>query len=315
MTALLQEADRGPALADRAFAAIVYGENHPYGNMPSGTPESVESITRDDVVNFWRTRYRPNNATLVMVGDITVAEAEQRARAAFGSWERADVPAVATTTPSAPASTTIYIVDKPKAAQSSFRLGGVGVARSTMDYYPLLVMNTSLGGSFTSRLMQNLRESKGYTYGARSSFSMRREAGPFTASAEVVAAKTDSALIEFMKELNRIRTAMPAEELAKTKRYLQLGYAERFESTSDIADQVAGLVPYDLPLSTLGAFNNGIGAVTGSDVQRVARQYLDPSKLAIVIAGDRALIEPGLKATKIGPVEIRDSRGRRVIVP
>jgi zinc protease len=315
MTALLQEADRGPVMADRAFAAIVFGEDHPYGNTTSGTREAVESITRDDVVHFWRARYRPNNATLVMVGDLTVAEAEQRAMAAFGAWERGDVPATAATAPPASKATTIYIVDKPKAAQTSFRIGAVGVARSTKDFYPLMVMNTVLGGSFTSRLNQNLRETKGYTYAAGSTFSLRRRPGPFVATAEVVAQKTDSALVEFMKELNRIRTPIPAAELAKTKRYLQLGYAERFESTGDIAAQVAGLATFDLPLSTLGAFNRGVGAVTGADVQRVARQYLDPSKLAIVVVGDRATIEPALKATRIAPVEIRDARGRRIIVP
>ncbi|HYW33451.1 MAG TPA: pitrilysin family protein [Gemmatimonas sp.] len=315
LTALLQESDRGPVLADRAFAAIVYGEKHPYGHSTSGTTDAVESITRDDVMNFWKTRYRPNNATLVIVGDVTPAEAEQRARAFFGAWERAPVPAVVAGSPTAPSKSTIYIVDKPKAAQTSFRIGSVGVARSTKDYYPLMVMNTALGGSFTSRLNQNLRETKGYTYGAGSSFAMRRTAGPFLASAEVVAAKTDSALIEFMKEIRNIGQPVPASELAKTKRYLQLGYAARFESTGDIAGQVASLVPYDLPLSTLGMFNSGIGAVTTTEVQRVAKQYVDPSKLAIVVAGDRASIEAALKATGIAPVEIRDALGRRIIVP
>ena len=207
------------------------------------------------------------------------------------------------------------IRDRPKAPQTSFRIGGIGVARDTKDYYPLMVMNTALGASFTSRLNNNLRETKGYTYGAGSNFVMRREPGAFTARAEIVAEKTDSALIEFMKELNGIRTPMPAAELAKTKRYLQLGYAERFESTGDIAAQIAALVPYGLPLSTLGAFNSGIGAVTAADVQRAATQYLDPSKLAIVVAGDRESIEPALKALKIAPVEVRDAKGRGTITP
>jgi predicted Zn-dependent peptidase len=188
-------------------------------------------------------------------------------------------------------------------------------ARSTADYYPLMVMNTALGGSFTSRLNNTLREVKGYTYGAGSSFSMRREAGPFTARAEVVSAKTDSALIEFMKELKGMQKPLPAEELAKVKRYLRLGYADGFESTSDIASQVASLVPTGLPLSTLGSFDAGIAKVTAADVQRVARRYLDPSKMQIIIAGDRASIEPALKATKIAPVDVRDMRGRPVIVP
>jgi predicted Zn-dependent peptidase len=315
LTSLLQEADRGPALADRAFNAIVFGEDHPYGRSPSGTREDAETLTRDDVVAFWKSWYRPNNATLVMVGDITVAEAVARATTAFGTWERAALPTLAKNAPPAASATRIYVIDKPKAPQTSFRLGGIGVARTTKDYYPLMVMNTALGASFTSRLNNNLRETKGYTYGASSGFAMRREPGAFTARAEIVAEKTDSALIEFMKELNGIRTPMPAAELAKTKRYLQLGYAERFESTGDIASQIAALVPYGVPLTALGAFNRGIGAVTAADVQRAATQYLDPAKLAIVVAGDRASIEPALKALKIAPVEVRDAKGRAAITP
>lgn len=134
-TGLLQEQDRGPAMADRAFAALVYGEAHPYGQSTSGTKESTESLSRDDVQTFWKTWYRPNNATLVIVGDLSVAEAEALARRAFGGWTRGSLPTLAAKP--APASaggkaTTIYIVDKPKAAQSSFRLGGLGVARSIL---------------------------------------------------------------------------------------------------------------------------------------------------------------------------------------
>lgn len=315
LTALLQEADRGPVIADRAFNAIVFGEDHPYGRSTSGTREDAESLTRDDVAGFWKTWYRPNNATVVVVGDLSLAEAVQKITAAFGAWERAALPTLAATTPNRATATKIYVVDKPKAPQTSFRLGGVGVARNTKDYYPLMVMNTALGGSFTSRLNNNLRETKGYTYGAGSSFSMRREPGAFTARAEIVAEKTDSAMLEFMKELKAIRTPMPAAELAKAKRYLQLGYAEGFESTSDIASQIASLVPTGVPLTALGRFNAGIGAVTAAQVQRAAQTYLDPSKLTIVVAGDRATIEPALKALKIAPVEVRDAKGRGIITP
>ncbi len=317
-TGLLQEQDRGPAMADRAFSALVYGEAHPYGQSTIGTKESTESLTRDDVLAYWKTWYRPNNATLVIVGDLSVADAEALARRAFGTWTRGTLPALAATPTPATAggkATAIFIVDKPNAAQSSFRLGGIGVARSTPDYYPLMVVNTALGGSFTSRLNNTLREKKGYTYGAGSGFTMRKQAGPFRASAEVVSAKTDSALIEFMRELKAIRDPLPAAELAKAKRYLQLGYAENFESTGDIAAQLSQLIPYGLPLTTLGAFNAGIGSVTVQSAQRVANTYLNPSKLTIVIAGDRASIEPALKATGIAPVEVRDSRGRPIITP
>jgi predicted Zn-dependent peptidase len=220
------------------------------------------------------------------------------------------VPPAAYGQPPAAKGTTIYLVDKPGAAQSSFRIGSLGVARKTQDYFPLTVMNTALGGSFTSRLNQNLRETKAYTYGANSGFSMRRAPGAFTASAEIVAAKTDSALIEFMKELRAIRDTVPKDELEKTKRYLQLQLPGRFETTGGIAGQLSLLVPYDVPLDFYNGYTQGIAAVTQAEVQRVARQYIDPDRLAIVIVGDRKSIEAGLKATKIGDVVVVDITGR-----
>jgi predicted Zn-dependent peptidase len=205
--------------------------------------------------------------------------------------------------------TTIYLIDKPGAAQSSFRIGGIGVPRSTTDYFPIEVMNTILGGSFTSRLNQNLRETHGYTYGAGSSFSMRREAGPFTAHAEVVAGKTDSALVEFMKELKAIRDTIPHAELDKAKRYLQLQLPGSFESTTDIAQQLVPVVIYDLPLDYYDSYVQQIERVTASDVQRVAQQYIRPDSLSIVIVGDRKAIENGLRALNVGPISVRNLEG------
>ncbi|MGV3709717.1 MAG: M16 family metallopeptidase, partial [Gemmatimonas sp.] len=299
LTSLLQEQDRGPAIADRVFASIVFGDDNIYGRSAAGSRETVENIVRDDVQNFWKQWYVPNNATLIVVGDLTAAEAEQRATATFGSWAQAGLPTLAAVTAAPPAKpSVIYVVDKPNAPQSSFRLGTVGVARSTPDYYPLQVLNTALGGSFTSRLNQNLRETKGYTYGAGSRFTMRREAGPFLASGEIVADKTDSAMVEFVKELNAIREPMSPEELEKTKKYLQLGYPADFEENSGIAGAIARLVPYGLPLSTLSEYQNKIGGVSAADVERVAKQYVDPTKMSLVVVGDRKKIEPALRALK-----------------
>ncbi len=314
LTSLLQEQDRGPALATRAFSALVFGDQHPYGRSVTGTTLSVESITLNDVKQFWSSWYHPNNATLVIVGDLSVAQAEEMAVRAFGKWERAALPPapVYASNRMAPAPTAIHIVDKPKAAQSSFRIGGPGVARNTPDYYPLMVLNTALGGSFTSRLNNTLREQKGYTYGAGSAFVMRREAGPFLASAEVVSAKTDSALIEFMKELRGIRQPLQTAELERAKRYLQLGYAARFESTGDIASEISNLIPYDIPLASLGDFVDGVERVTADDVERVARQHIDLSRLTIVIAGDRSSIERPLRAAGLAPVDVRDAEGRPI---
>ena len=308
LTGLQQLRDRGPAIADRAYATALYGEQHPYGRPLAGTEASVASISRADLQSFYDTYYRPNNATLLVVGDVRPDDVERRAQALFGGWTRRDVPAPTNTTVEGPKATTLILVDKPGAAQSSFRIGGIGAPRSTKDYFALQVLNTILGGSFTSRLNANLRETKGYTYGAGSGFSLRRQAGPFTASAEIAAAKSDSALIEFMKELRAIRDTVPSDELAKAKRYLQLSLPEDFETTGSIAGQLLPLITYGIPLEFYNSAVENIGAVTQADVQRVARQYVDPDRLTMVIVGDRKSIEPGIRALRPGEIIVRDVR-------
>jgi predicted Zn-dependent peptidase len=269
-------------------------------------------MTTADLKSFYNANFLPNNSTLIIVGDVTPAAIERKINGLFGSWARGTVtPASFGEAPKA-AATTVYLIDKPGAAQSSFRIGSIGVPRSTKDYFALNVLNTILGGSFTSRLNQNLRETHGYTYGARSRFDMRKSAGPFTASAEVVAAKTDSALVEFMKELKAISDTVPAVELRKTKRYLQLGMPSDFETTQQIANQIVPIAVYGLPLDYYNNYVSSIEAVTQADVQRAAKEYINPSALAIVIVGDRKSIEAGLSAVNAGPVVIRDFFGQPI---
>jgi predicted Zn-dependent peptidase len=312
LTSLVQLKDRPTAIADQAYASILYGSGHPYGHNLIGTEASVTAMTPADLQSFYRSNFVPNNATLIIVGDVKVADIEKRIAARLGSWQRGTVtPATFSEAPKA-GTTTVYLIDKPGAAQSSFRIGSIGVPRSTKDYFALNVMNTILGGSFTSRLNQNLRETHGYTYGARSRFDMRQSAGPFTASAEIVAAKTDSGLVEFMKELNAIRDTVPSSELNKAKRYLQLGMPSDFETTQQIANQLIPVVLYKLPLSYYNSYVSNIESVTQADVQRVARQYINPESLAIVIVGDRKNIEAGLKAVNAGPITIRDFFGQPI---
>lgn len=308
LTALQQQRDRGPTIADRAYASALYGSDNPYGRPLGGTESSIASITRDDLVRFYTTFYRPNNATLLVVGDVNPDDVERRAKALFGEWTRGVVPATTTTRATGAKAVTLVLIDKPGAAQSSMRIGGIGVPRSSVDYIPLQVMNTILGGSFSSRLQQNLRETHGYTYGASSAFAYRRSAGPFMAGAEVVTAKTDSALMEFMKELRGIRDTVPQLELERAKRYLQLGLPQGFETTRGIAGQLLPLLAYDIPLDFYNTAVQRLGAVSQADVQRVAREYIDPGKLTIVIVGDRKVIEPGLRAMNAGEIVIRDSR-------
>jgi len=302
LTSLLQLKDRGPSIANRVFPAVLYGQNNPYGRPASGTEASVGAMTDADVRAFYTAHFLPNQATLIAVGDVTAADLERRIGALFGGWAKGNETMATVPTPQAAAPTTIYLVDKPGAAQSSFRIGSVGVARSTPDYFPLQVMNTALGGSFTSRLNQELREVKGYTYGAFSGFEMRRAAGPFTAQAEVVSAKSDSALIDFMSELRQIRDTIPTTELTKTKRYIELELPSAFETTGDIANRLTAVALYGLPLDYFNHYVANIEAVTQGDVQRVAQKYIDPSHMAIVIVGDRKSIEAPIKATNVAPI-------------
>jgi predicted Zn-dependent peptidase len=312
LTELLQLRDQGPSIANTAFPAILYGAGHPYGAPLIGTETSVTGLTTADLQSYYQANFKPNNATMIIVGDVTPAQIEQKINALFGGWQRGDVPQVTYGEPPKAGATTIYLIDKPGAAQSSFRIGAVGVPRSTKDYFALTVMNTILGGSFSSRLMQNLREAKGYTYGAGSRFDMRRAAGPFTAQAEIVSAKSDSALIEFMKELNNIRQTVPPEELSRAKRYLQLQLPENFETTQDIAAALVPVALYNLPLDYYNTYVQNVEAITQADVNRVAQQYINPSSLAIVIVGDRKTIEQALKSTNIGPIAIRDISGQPI---
>jgi zinc protease len=312
LTTLLQLKDRGPAIASLVFPALLYGKDNPYGQSEIGTDISVQAIAAMDLNTFYRSHFAPNGATLIAVGDITAVELERKVNVLFGGWARHAVSAAGVGAGLAPSPTTVYLIDKPGAAQSSFRIGSVGVPRVTPDYFPIIVMNTALGGSFTSRLNQDLREDKGYTYGAFSQFEMRKYGGPFVASAEVVSAKSDSALIEFMKQLRAIRDTIPATELNKTKRYLQLELPSEFETTGNIAMRLSDVALYGLPLDYYNHVVDDIGAVTQTEVQQVAEKYIDPSHLTVLIVGDRKAIEGPIKALNIGPVVFRDTNGNSV---
>lgn len=312
LTEILQIKDRGPSIANQAYASILYGPEHPYGTSMGGTQKSVEGLSVADLKAYYASEFRPNNATLIVVGDVRPADIERRVNALFGGWQRGPVQQRTFSNPPAASQTTVYLIDKPGAAQSSFRIGSVGVPRSTKDFFALSVLNTIFGGSFTSRLNNTLREVKGYTYGAGSSFDMRKMAGPFTASSEVVAAKTDSALLVFMNELNSIRQPVPADEILRAKRYTQLRLPWSFETSQQIAAGLVPIVLYDLPADYFSSYVQNIEAVTQADIQRVANEYINPATLAIVIVGDRKSVEAGLKAANVGTISIRDITGQPI---
>jgi predicted Zn-dependent peptidase len=299
-------------VADAIFAQVVFGDDHPYGQQPIGTEATVRAISREDVQQFYRNHYRPDNSTLIVVGDFRAASLEERIQRAFAGWERAGDRRRTVETPRARSGTTVHVVDKPGTPQVSVRIGHVGTRRSSPDYFPLIVASTVLGGSFTSRLNMNLREAKGFTYGAFASFDMRKSEGPFTARAEIFSAKTDSALAEFMKELNAIRDTIPTPELDKAKSYLELQIPELFETTGDIAGRLVTIALYGLPLDYYAGYARAIGAVTQADARRVAAEYIKPGQVAIVLVGDRRVIEPAVRKLGLAPIEYRTATGARV---
>ncbi|MCA1613462.1 MAG: insulinase family protein [Acidobacteria bacterium] len=317
LVSLQQQRDSADAIANNVYSSLLFGRGHPYGRSLSGDPRSTEAVAEGDVRAYYETHYRPNNAALVVSGDVTPAALLPKLERAFGSWKRGDVPAVSLSaqTP-AIGKTTIYLVDRPGAAQSVIQIGHVGVARSTPDYFPLLVMNTMLGGQFTSRLNLNLREDKGYTYGANSGFSYRRGAGPFTASAGVQTAVTKESVVEFMRELRGIRGERPvtARELELAKQAIIRGFPRGFETPGQIAGRLSDVVLNGLPDDYFNNYIARVQAVTLADVERVAQKYLDPSRMAVLVVGDRKEVERGLRSLEsIGTVTLLDAEGKPVV--
>ncbi len=211
----------------------------------------------------------------------------------------------------------IYLIDKPDAPQSVVRICRIGVERTTPDYFPITVMNTILGGSFSSRLNNNLREKHGYTYGAGSGFDMRPSPGAFVASSSVQTAVTDKAVTEFMNELKGIRQPVSDQELAKARNYVALGYPGDFETASQIASELGELMLYHLPDNYFNTYIHNVLTVTKSDVERVAKKYVDPENIAIIIVGDRKNVAKGLEDLKLGTVKemkIEDVLGKMPVL-
>jgi zinc protease len=315
---LKQQRDVASATADRVFNIVVYGESHAYGHPSAGTPASVQAITRDDIVAFYDRYYRPNNAVLIVVGDVTLQQVVPKLEKAFGTWTSKPLPADAATAPARPAARpmAVYLVDKPGAAQSEIRIGHVGAARSVdPDYYALQVCMTALGGQFTSRVNLNLREKRGYTYGARANISYRRGPGPFAAGGGVFTAKTDSSITEFLNELKDIRGPRPLtpDETEAARNAILRGYPRRFETTDATIGVLQDLALFGLPDSEINNFLSQIGKVKPEDVTRVASKYVNPEQLAVVVVGDLAKVRPGIEALNLGPITVLAADGKPVV--
>ncbi len=304
LTSLAQRHDQPPAIASVLTSKVLYGDHHPYGIPSSGNEQSLRAMSVEDLRAFHQSYFRPGNGYVVISGDITSAEILPKLERLLGHWQGGAVAPPSIPKAEQVQSRQIYLADKPGAAQSEIRIGRIGAQRLTEDFFPLLVFNTILGGAFTSRLNQNLREEHGYSYGAGSYFDFRPTPGPFIAYAAVQTNVTDKALIEFMKELKGMLAPVSDEELTRAKNNLALSYPRDFQSVAEISGQLAGLAMYGLPDDFFNTYIQKVLSVTKEDVRRVASKYLDPEKVAIIIVGDRTLIEQGLAATKIAPIKV-----------
>lgn len=309
LVSLQQEKDRGPSIAAKIFPKVLYTTTHPYGR--SITEETAKEITRQDVHAFFDAYYRPAHAIITVVGDITPADARRVVEHALAGWQGGSMPSFDYPAPPLPHSTTIYLVDRPGAAQSSFLLGQIGPPRSTPDYYAIRVMNELFGVLFQSRLNHDIREVKGWSYGVGSAFGFGKGPGAFRAGGEIVTAKTDSALLEFMSEIRGIRGDQPPsdEEMRAAKAALVQSLPEDFASVEGVNGAITSIYTNGLPQTYYQQFAGNVDAVTKDDVVRVARQYVDPEHLAIVIVGDRRVIEAPIEATHVAPVVVLDVNG------
>ncbi|MEO6222369.1 MAG: pitrilysin family protein [Vicinamibacterales bacterium] len=305
LTSLIQQRDNAGSLASAAFARLVYGPRHRYGGLAMGNSVSNGEMTAQEIRAFHAQYYQPQNSHLLVVGDVKPETLLPKLERVFGAWKTGPAPAKPALGAAAQhAAKQIYLIDRPGAAQSQIRIGWIGVPRSTPDFYVLEVLNTVLGGSFTSRLNQNLRERNGYSYGAGSTFDMRSTAGPFFASSGVQTDKTVESLREFFNELNGIRKPIPADELERAKNYQALSFPAGFETTGSMAAQLSELVVYGLNESLFAEYVGKVKAVTAAEALRAASQYIQPDKFAVIVVGDLSKIEAPIRAAKLGPVRV-----------
>jgi zinc protease len=310
LASILQRRDQPTTLAALAFSQLVFPAGHPYHVPTDGDSASTATLDSAAVRAFFDHSFVPARAKFIVVGDVTVEEATAALTPRFGAWKGAGTPLpmpAVTAKPVVNDAVKVYLVDKPNAAQSVITVGVPGTDRLNPDYPAILVMNTILGGSFSARLMTNLRETKGYTYGINSGFRWAPLPGPFQVASSVRTNVTDSSLVEIFKELRAIRDApVDTLELKRAKAYIALAFPSRFETNSQIAQNLYDLGQYSLPLSSVSDLVGKVNAVTLADVQRVARKYVAVDNVTLVVVGDLAKVRPGIEALNLGTISVLD---------
>jgi len=298
-------------LAQEQLQKAIYGD-HPAA-LIAAPMDSVKKLTSKDLVDFHSTYYRPNNAILAVVGDVTMKELLPKVEKAFGDWQKGEVPATIIP-PASDAPGKILLIDRPGSVQTVLQLGSLGIERTSPDYFSVLLADKVLGGGPTGRLFLNLREDKGYTYGAYSGFSGSKYRGTWTSSAEVRTDVTQGALKEFMYELDRLRSQpVSPEELDNAKRAIIGNFALSLEQPQALLQNIITQKLYNLPADYWDTYPQKVSAITAADVQRVAQKYISKDHVQVVAVGDATKARDILAA--YGKVEVFDAEGKPLAVP
>ena len=316
LTSLRRMRDDPTALAGRVASGLIYGRETSYGHPLSGTEDALAALSRDDMVGFFAGNYSPDNATLAVVGDISLEEVTKLAEEHLGNWKARGQMADTLTEAingSKPASTTLYLMDKPGAAQSVIRFGLTGVQRQHPDYPALVLLNHLFGGQFTARLNLNLRQDKGYSYGYNSWIEWHRRSSLLMAGGSVQTDVTREAVQETIQEFHDIGGGRPVTEAEfdGAKAALLRHFPSSFETFWQILEELAQLVSFDLPDDYYLTFPAKIEAVSREDVRRAARGHIANDRLTLLVVGDREVIEPGLREIGL-PVSLVDHEGREI---
>ena len=310
---LAQSKDNPDAIASRTRNMVLFGKDHPYGEIT--TEQTVDNITLQDVQKYYNTYYKPNIAYLAVVGDITPKEAKKQLNKAFGKWQKGEVKKVKYELPAQPAQTQVVMVDRPSSVQSVLMLTNpADLKPGAEDAVAASLMNNILGGGMDARLFKNLRETHGYTYGAYSGITNDEIMGRFSANASVRNAVTDSAVVEFMNELNKMRSQrVTNEELRDAKAYMMGSFGRGLENPATVAVYAINIARYGLPQDYYANYLKKVEAVTAEDVQRVAQKYIQPDKMYILAVGNAGEVADKLqKFDKDGKIDYYTPTGEVV---
>jgi len=311
LAAILQERDDPQTLAERVFRRNAYPAGHPYHFALGGDSTTVAGFDSTTIRAFWTSIADPRHATLIVTGDLTLSQARALAQGALAEWRPPPrgvaVPKVRSVTAPVPAPMRFVLVDRPDAEQSMIVIGTPAPMRSSADYAAFTLVDILLGGSFSARLNDILREQKGWVYHARSYLEWRPVPGPFFVVAPTRTDVTDSALAVLVREIGRMGAEpVPEIELARARAYVAIGASRKLETTGQVADRLVALHAFGFPIDTVSSELDAIGRVSASDVQAAAGRHLDPAHLTVVVVGDVTRIQPGIEALGLGPIEVQE---------